>query len=35
MIFVLSLSNTKYGDFVDRFYPIPLEIKDATDTARN
>jgi hypothetical protein len=24
-----------FGDFVDRIYPIELEIKDATDTARS
>jgi hypothetical protein len=27
---VLSLSNSKFGDFVDRIYPI--EIQDTTDT---
>ena len=32
---VLSLSNSKLGDFVDRIYPIKLEIKDTTDTARS
>jgi hypothetical protein len=29
---VLSLNNTRFGDFVDRIYPIELEIKDNTDT---
>jgi len=29
---VLSLNNSKLGDFVDRIYPIELEIKDTTDT---
>jgi hypothetical protein len=31
---VLSLNNTRFGDFVDRIYPIELEIKDITDTDR-
>ena len=31
---VLSLNN-KFGDFFDRRYPIELEIKDTTDTARS
>jgi len=30
---VLSLNHFKLGDFVDRIYPIELEIKDTTDTA--
>ena len=30
---VLSLNNSKLGDFVDRIYPTELEIKDTTDTA--
>ena len=30
---VLSLSNAKFGVFVDRIYPIELEIGDTTDTA--
>ena len=30
---VLSLSNAKFGVFVDRIYPIELEIEDTTDTA--
>ena len=25
---VLSLNNSRFGDFVDRIYPIELEIKD-------
>jgi hypothetical protein len=29
---VLSLNNTKFSDFVDRIYPIELEIKETTDT---
>jgi hypothetical protein len=32
---VLSLNNSRLGDFVDRIYPIELEIKDTTDTARS
>ena len=28
---VLSLNNSRFGDFVDRLYPIELEIKDTTD----
>ena len=28
---VLSLNNSKFGDFVDRIYPIELEINDTTD----
>ena len=31
---VLSLNNSMFGDFVDRIYPIELEIKDTTDTDR-
>ena len=31
---VLSLNNSRLGDFVDRIYPIELEIKDTTDTDR-
>jgi hypothetical protein len=27
---VLSLKNSRFGDFVDRIYPIELEIKDTT-----
>ena len=30
-----SLSNSIFGDFVDRIYPIELEIKDTTDTDRS
>ena len=29
---VLSLNNSRFGEFVDRIYPIELEIKDTTDT---
>ena len=29
---VLSLNNSRFGDFVDRIYPIELEVKDTTDT---
>jgi hypothetical protein len=29
---VLSLNHSRFGDFVDRMYPIELEIKDTTDT---
>jgi hypothetical protein len=29
---VLSLNTSRFGDFVDRIYPIKLEIKDTTDT---
>ena len=29
---VLSLNNSRFGDFVDRIYPIELEIKNTTDT---
>ena len=32
---VLSLNNCKFGDFVDRFYPIELAIKDITDISRS
>ena len=32
---VLSLNNSRFGDFVDRVYPIELEIKNTTDTARS
>ena len=31
---VLSLNNSRFCDFVDRIYPIELEIKDTTDTDR-
>jgi hypothetical protein len=31
---VLSLNNFRFGDFVDRIYPIELEIKDTTDADR-
>jgi hypothetical protein len=29
---VLSLRNARFGDFVDRIYPIELEIKDSSDS---
>jgi len=29
---VLTLKNSRFGDVVDRIYPIELEIKDTTDT---
>jgi hypothetical protein len=29
------LSNSRFGDFIDRIYPIELEIKDTTDTDRS
>ena len=32
---VLSLNNSTFGDFVERFYPIELEIKDNIDRARS
>jgi hypothetical protein len=32
---VLSLNNSRSGDFVDRIYPIELEKKDTTDTDRS
>jgi len=32
---VLSLINSRFGDFVDRIYPIDLELKDTTDTDRS
>jgi hypothetical protein len=32
---VLSLNNSRFGDFVDRIYPIELKIKDTTDTDRS
>jgi hypothetical protein len=28
---VLSLNNSRFGDFVERIYPIELEIKDTTE----
>ena len=31
---VLSLNNSRFGDFADRIYPIELDIKDTTDTDR-
>ena len=32
--YVFSLNNCKFGDFIDHIYPIEIEIKDTTDTAR-
>jgi hypothetical protein len=32
---VLSLNNSRFGDFVDCIYPIELEITDITDTDRS
>ena len=32
---VLSLNNYRFGDFVNRIYPIELEIKDSTYTDRS
>ena len=32
---VLSLNNSRFGGFVDRIYPIDLEITDITDTDRS
>jgi len=32
---ILSLNNSRFGDFVDRIYPIELEIKNTTDTDRS
>ena len=32
---VLSLNNSRFGDFVKCIYPIELEIKDTTDTDRS
>jgi hypothetical protein len=32
---VLSLNNSRFGDFVDRIYPIELEIKDTTNTYKS
>ena len=31
----LSLNHSRFGDLVDRIYPIELEIKDTTDTDRS
>jgi hypothetical protein len=31
----VSLNKSSFGDFVDRIYPIELEIKDITDTDRS
>ena len=32
---VLSLSNSRFGDFLDRIYPIELEINNTTDIDRS
>ena len=32
---VLSLNNSKFGDYVDLIYPTELEIKDTTETERS
>ena len=32
---VLTLNSCKFDDFVDRIYPIELEIKDTIDTSRS
>jgi hypothetical protein len=32
---VLSLNNSRFGNFVDRIYPIGLEIKDTTYTDKS
>jgi hypothetical protein len=32
---VISLNNFRFGDFIDRIYPIQLEIKHTTDTDRS
>ena len=32
---VLSLDNSRFGDFVDRIYPIELAIKETTNTDRS
>ena len=32
---VLSIDNSRFGDFVDRIYPIELEIKDTTNADRS
>ena len=32
---VLSLNNSKFGDYVELIYPVELEIKDTTDTVKS
>ena len=32
---VISRNNTNFGDYVERIYPIELEIKDTTDTFKS
>ena len=34
IVYVLSLNNSKFGDYVDRIYLQELEIKDIPDTDR-
>jgi hypothetical protein len=34
-VLLLLLNNSRFGDFVDRIYPIELEIKDTTYTDRS
>jgi hypothetical protein len=34
LVYVLSLNNSKFGDYVDRIYLQELEIKDIPDTDR-
>jgi hypothetical protein len=31
----ISLNDSNVGDFVDRFYPTELQIKDTKDTAKS
>ena len=33
--YVLSLNNSKFGDYVDRIYSIEVEIKDTIETERS
>ena len=32
---IISLNDSNVGDFVDRFYPTELQIKDTKDTAKS
>ena len=32
---VLSLNNSKFGEYVEQIYPFDLEVKDTTDTAKS
>ena len=34
IVYVLSTNKNKLGDYVNRIYPIGLDIKDTTDTSR-